>query len=201
MELYEEIFFEWKISGCDKKFSTKKAVNEHRRTHKGNRSFVCEIWDQKFTQFSSLQKHGRVHDKRKPFKCDYRDCNSAFTQVSNLIRHKRIHTGEKPYKWEKWGKSFASGSNLKQHKSTHNSFRRRKVFKCKFWGDEESKNYLYQSSLRKHMQMAHKDEYERLCWDNEVDKSSILRSKKGQVFRVEMVNKKVIFDNESLFII
>jgi len=41
------------------------------------------------------------------------------------------------------------------------------------------------------MQIAHKEEYEKLCIDNEVDKSPILRSRKGQVFMVEMVDKKV----------
>lgn len=191
MESCDEIFFECKIAGWDKKFSTKKALNEHKRTHKGNRTFVCEICDQKFTQFSSLQKHQRVHDKKKPFKCDHPGCKSAFTQVSNLIRHKRIHTGEKPYKCDKCGKSFASGSNLKQHKLTHNSFRRRKVYKCKICGEDESKNYLYQSSLRKHMQSAHKEEYERMCLENDVDKNSVLRSKKGSIFMVETIDKKV----------
>ena len=183
------IFFECNISDWNKKFSTKKALNEHKRTHKGARQFQCEIWEQKFTQFSSLQKHGRVHDKKKPFKCDHEGCSSAFSQVSNLIRHKRIHTGEKPYKWDKWKKSFASGSNLKQHRLTHSSVAKRKVFKWRFCEDD-SKNYLYQSSLRKHMQLNHRDEYEKLCWENEVDKSSVLKTMKGQVFMIEVVDKE-----------
>lgn len=191
MQKVKAIFFQCGLPNWDLKFSSKKALNEHKRTHKGDRTFTCEIWDQKFTQFSSLQKHGRVHDKRKPFKCDNPGCSSAFTQVSNLIRHKRIHTGEKPYKWEKWGKGFASGSNLKQHKNTHNSFKKRKVFKWIFWGEEESKNYLYQSSLRKHMQASHKEEYEKLWEENGVDKDSVLKSSKGEVFMVEIVDKKV----------
>mmetsp|Transcript_27335 Transcript_27335/g.24217 ORF Transcript_27335/g.24217 Transcript_27335/m.24217 type:complete len:246 (-) Transcript_27335:66-803(-) len=39
------------------------------------------------------------------------------------------------------------------------------------------------------MQVAHKEDYDKLCLENEVDKSSILRSRKGQVFVVEMVDK------------
>ncbi len=41
------------------------------------------------------------------------------------------------------------------------------------------------------MQVAHKEEYERLCQENEVDKNSVVRSKKGKVFVVEMIDKKV----------
>lgn len=185
----ENIFFDCKVAGCHKKFTTKKALNEHKRTHKGSRHFQCEVCDQKFTQYSSLQKHGRVHDKRKPFTCDFDGCSSAFTQVSNLIRHKRIHTGEKPYKCDKCNKSFASGSNLKQHKNTHNSFKKRSKFKCEFCGEKDSKEYLYQNSLRKHMQIAHREEYEKLCDQYEVDKSPVIRTKQGKVFMIELVDK------------
>lgn len=188
-QIIEAIFFECKVANWGKKFSSKKALNEHKRTHRGNRGFTCEVCDQKFTQYSSLQKHGRVHDKQKPFKCDFKGCHSAFTQVSNLIRHKRIHTGEKPYKWDKCKKSFASGSNLKQHRNTHNSFTRRKVYKCEFCGEDETKNYLYQSSLRKHMQLMHKEEYEKLLNEHEVDKPTVLRSKQGKVFLIELVDR------------
>lgn len=135
--------------------------------------------------------------KNKPFKWDYEGWSSAFTQVSNLIRHKRIHTGDKPYKCDKWNKSFASGSNLKQHRNTHNSFKKRKVFKCEFWGEEESKNYLYQTSLRKHMQIAHKEEYEKLWKELEVDKSPIIRSKHGKVFWIDLVDRKNSIDQKS----
>jgi len=192
-----EIFFDCKFTGWDKKYSTKKALNEHKRTHKSSRHFQCNIWDQKFTQYSSLQKHGRVHDKKKPFKCDYKSWKSAFTQISNLIRHKRIHTGEKPYKWDKCSKSFASGSNLKQHKNTHNSFRKRKVYKCEFCGEDESKNYLYQTSLKKHVQLSHKAEYEKLLNDLEVDKPPILRTQKGQVFNIDTMDRRNSSDQNS----
>ena len=83
--------------------------------------------DATFVQYSSLQKHQRVHDKRKPYPCNFENCNKAFSQVrnkilsffglkiSNLIRHQRLHTGDRPYVCDHCRKSFASGSNLKQH--------------------------------------------------------------------------------------
>ena len=62
-DLVGTVFYECKKENCFKKFSSKKALNEHKRTHKGERNFTCSVCDQKFTQFSSLQKHGRVHDR------------------------------------------------------------------------------------------------------------------------------------------
>jgi hypothetical protein len=40
------------------------------------------------------------------------------------------------------------------------------------------------------MQLNHKEEYEKLCNENEVDKSSILKTMKGQVFMIEVVDKE-----------
>mmetsp|Transcript_28980 Transcript_28980/g.33091 ORF Transcript_28980/g.33091 Transcript_28980/m.33091 type:complete len:176 (-) Transcript_28980:302-829(-) len=39
------------------------------------------------------------------------------------------------------------------------------------------------------MQLNHREEYEKLCNEHEVDKSSVLKTIKGQVFMIEMVDK------------
>ena len=103
--------------------------------------FFSSECDQTFTQLSSLQKHNRVHDKQKPFKCEFSGCPCAFSQISNLIRHQRIHTGEKPFKCNFCSKTFASGSNLKQHLQVHQKQDSRSNFECIFEGCK--KNYLY----------------------------------------------------------
>ena len=42
------------------------------------------------------------------------------------------------------------------------------------------------------MQLMHKDEYEKMLNENEVDKSSILRSQKGKIFMIELVERDIM---------
>ncbi|XP_014651028.1 PREDICTED: zinc finger protein 367 [Ceratotherium simum simum] len=57
----------------------------------------CHICNRVFPREKSLQAHKRTHTGERPYLCDYPDCGKAFVQSGQLKTHQRLHTGEKPF--------------------------------------------------------------------------------------------------------
>ncbi|XP_075405921.1 zinc finger protein 367 [Tenrec ecaudatus] len=57
----------------------------------------CNICNRVFPREKSLQAHKRTHTGERPYMCDYPDCGKAFVQSGQLKTHQRLHTGEKPF--------------------------------------------------------------------------------------------------------
>ncbi|XP_077605679.1 zinc finger protein 367 [Crocuta crocuta] len=57
----------------------------------------CNICNRVFPREKSLQAHKRTHTGERPYLCDYPDCGKAFVQSGQLKTHQRLHTGEKPF--------------------------------------------------------------------------------------------------------
>ncbi|XP_027508884.1 zinc finger protein 367 [Corapipo altera] len=57
----------------------------------------CNICNRVFPRGKSLQAHKRTHTGERPYLCDYPDCGKAFVQSGQLKTHQRLHTGEKPF--------------------------------------------------------------------------------------------------------
>lgn len=70
--------------------STSVAVHQNGR----DKVFTCKICNRSFGYKHVLQNHERTHTGEKPFECKV--CHKRFTRDHHLKTHMRLHTGEKP---------------------------------------------------------------------------------------------------------
>lgn len=51
--------------GCDKRFARSDELSRHRRTHTGEKKFVCSVCERRFMRSDHLTKHTRRHMNTK----------------------------------------------------------------------------------------------------------------------------------------
>lgn len=132
-------------SECGHSFSLESQFIMHQRIHSGQtKPFPCFECGRSYSRKADLVRHRRNHTGERPFLCS--ECGKAFTQASLLAVHQRIHTGERPYACSECERSFVHKSALIQHKRTHTGER---PFSC----SECAKSFTLKTQLHEHQRI------------------------------------------------
>jgi len=136
---------------CDKRFTKRCNMTEHRKRHTGDNVYSCTQCDKRFSTADALRKHKNIHTSKykctecdkccqsdkalavhrrshsgeKLFECTV--CSKRFTQAGNLTTHSRIHSGEKPHKCHLCDNAFSQSGHLTTHMRVHTG---EKPYKC-----------------------------------------------------------------------
>ncbi|CAH4034154.1 unnamed protein product [Pieris brassicae] len=80
---------------CSNNFSRKSHLEDHIKSHSGNRYCVCDLCGKASKSSNALRMHRRTHFVERNIKCSF--CDAKFKRKSELYAHVSVHTGEKAH--------------------------------------------------------------------------------------------------------
>ncbi|XP_022824249.1 zinc finger protein 286A-like [Spodoptera litura] len=151
-EVTEETSVDGKVfpcKDCDKVFSAKGSLKNHRQRTHPTRIRECRICHKPISSWMALRAHMVTHsaDSGLGFQCA--ECPKRFKYSHSLAKHSDTHL-EKTHACTECPKKFGSQALLKMHMKTHERVLRGATFRCTYCGKGFFESYSLQVHERTH---------------------------------------------------
>ncbi|KAF7362145.1 hypothetical protein MVEN_00560500 [Mycena venus] len=148
-------------TGCDKAYSKPSRLEEHERSHSGQRPFVCETCGKSYLRETHLHAHARSHlpQSDRPFACSQPNCEKRFWTAQHLRVHLDWHNGAKPFICSETNclETFAKHHQLRAHRCTVHAAPGTKPYQCEHEGCTQS--FTTNQHLRTHSKVHNEKRY------------------------------------------